>query len=131
MRPYSPSKVKPGPARGTLLRGDELLVGELGHEQVVLLLAEPVLPGAALLDEVGRTDRRRAVPVGEGQRDLHNLLTVGFDALRGIDVVDHGAVVREPLVLGEPLLLCKQRLRLGVQVIVGVGPITVVLGWCQ
>jgi hypothetical protein len=48
-----------------LLDLNEILVGGVGHEQFVFLLAKVVPPSTVLIDEVGVADRGQALRIGE------------------------------------------------------------------
>jgi hypothetical protein len=45
----------------SFLSGNELLVGGVGYQEVVLLLTEAVLPSTVLVDEGGVAQRGRAI----------------------------------------------------------------------
>ena len=53
------------PLSKVLLGLNELLVGGVGHEQIVFLLAKAVPPRTVLIDEVGVADRGQALRIGE------------------------------------------------------------------
>src|SRR5215210_7119338 len=120
---YPPSLTRKAPWTSSLLGLHELLVGDAGHEEVVFLLAKGVLPLSVLVDEVGAAGRRRAVLVGEPQRDSHDETTAGAQPLHRLYVVDDLAIICEPLVLLEPLVPGEHAPGLGIQVIVGVVPV--------
>jgi hypothetical protein len=70
-----------------------------------------VPPLAVLQHEVGGTRRGRAVLVGQPQGNFDEGPAAGAQPFHRLYVVDHGTVVREPLVLQEPLFPCEEALR--------------------
>src|SRR5829696_2754977 len=91
-------------------------------EELVFLGTEAVPPGAILVDEIGVTQRGRAILEREQHRHVRNGL-VGVIHFDGSDRIRYLPVIREPVVLGEPLLLGERAPGLRVQVIVGVPPV--------